>query len=280
MSQSNPYPTHPVPNSEHLSRYLERRRLQNNATEESAIAVRPQLLEEGYTSEKYRVGAPPLQLLPLWTKSVNSTGLEYRAFRTIVPLIQEILRSKGIRYDNDDNDNISLVHRTIPQDDSGAETLTIYIIAEWDEQSSVQWLLAVDDIRELLVSNSNARPIKDVKVEIIDWEAEAERSIDIVEHSHPIVSLWPRIQQVVHYILGLNQKLSDGWRSIDVVRLGPIGSTGLEDTPRPLPVVISITVDWGLDSGDWLQAERLIEQLLRNNQLRDVKVEFERGDVF
>ena len=273
-SSSHPYPT--PPSSEEALRSAKRRRLQNSS-DESAGTIQSNLSESGYTSAKYRVGAPALHLLPLKTADVDKATTEYQLFRLVVPLIKGIMMSKTIAFDNDD---INLVYRTIPGDRVDAEAMTIYIVAEWEDQSMSQWLLAVNDIRELLTSNFNMRPIRDIKIEMIAWEAEAVRSIDIVEHSHPIVSQWPTIRHSVHAILAQNQTLNDGWRSIDVIRLGPVGGTGLLDEPIPLPVVISITVDWGLNDSDWLQAEQMIEQILRNNQLNDVKVEFERGDVF
>ena len=45
-------------------------------------------------------------------------------------------------------------------------------------------------------------------------------------------------------------------------------------------MTISIIVDWNLDRQDWALAERQITQVLDGEELHDVKVEFERGDVY
>ncbi|KAL8729291.1 MAG: hypothetical protein Q9181_005045 [Wetmoreana brouardii] len=68
--------------------------------------------------------------------------------------------------------------------------------------------------------------------------------------------------------------LQEGWKSIDVLRIG-YSLEGDSSTP----VTISITVDWTLDCYHWHIAEQQIKTVFRNERLKGVEVDFERGDV-
>ena len=101
--------------------------------------------------------------------------------------------------------------------------LTVCIGADWRKNFSQSWLLAVDDIRTLLISSDT---VKDIKVEMISWQVTHERVIDVVEASHPLVRAWPAIRPHLHDILEQYPKLDENWCTIDLLRLGFILTLG------------------------------------------------------
>ena len=198
-----------------------------------------------------------------------------------LPLIHEALERRQVRYRNDD---VELCYRTLPGEAASDQDLTILVQATWTrEEDGESWYQAADEIRGILLKSWVTR---NVTVELIDWRLSAPRIISVVEDSHSIVKAWPAVNPLIHNIVAGYPKLHEGWRSIDVVQIGLEPSDNpSEPGDNPLAsaliptVTISITVDWSLDRKDWVAAERRIEDLLERNQLQDVKVEFERGDV-
>ena len=82
--------------SEQVNRRAKRRRTQNNFSDEWAAMVSSTLFKEGFTSELYRVGAPPLQLLPLTTTEVQASVPEKVEFGRLRPRIELALINRDI----------------------------------------------------------------------------------------------------------------------------------------------------------------------------------------
>ena len=200
--------------------------------------------------------------------------MTYNKYLELLPLIHQALERRQVRYCNDD---VELCYRTLPGEPASDEDLTVLVQATWTrEEDGQSWYQAADEIREILLKSWATR---NVTVELIDGRLSAPRIISVVEDNHSIVEAWPALNPLIHDIIADYPKLQEGWQSIDVVRIGrEPDENSLEPAPI-LPVTISITVDWSLDRKDWVAAERRIEDLLERNQLQDVKVEFERGDV-
>ena len=201
----------------------------------------PSIVERGFTSDRYRLGAPPLQLLPLERREVRDERIIKIAIDEIMPKIERALEERNITTE-DDHDSINLVYRMIPNDDEpSTDTLTLIIDAVWNDRSKEDWVLAVDSIRGMLLQNLTT---SNIKVEMISWQAEAERILLPVEATDPLVQAWPSIRSGLHTILEQDSALNSDWKAIDVLRIG------FETTPLPFPIVVSITVDWKLDSSD------------------------------
>ena len=197
----------------------------------------------------------------------------YSKYLEVLPLIHQALERRQVRYCKDD---VELCYRTLPGEAPSDDDVTILVYATWTrEENGQSWYQAADEIRGILLRSWATRS---VKVELIDWRLSAPRIMSVVEDNHSIVEAWPVVNPLIHDIIADYPKLQDGWRSIDVVRIGLEPSENGSSAPI-LPVTISITVDWSLDSKDWAGAERRIEDLLERNELQDVKVQFERGDV-
>ena len=197
----------------------------------------------------------------------------YSKYLEVLPLIHQALERRQVRYCKDD---VELCYRTLPGEAPSDDDVTILVYATWTrEENGQSWYQVADEIRGILLRSWATRS---VKVELIDWRLSAPRIMSVVEDNHSIVEAWPVVNPLIHDIIADYPKLQDGWRSIDVVRIGLEPSENGSSAPI-LPVTISITVDWSLDSKDWAGAERRIEDLLERNELQDVKVQFERGDV-
>ncbi|MCJ1474788.1 hypothetical protein MMC13_003448 [Lambiella insularis] len=265
MSGQSPSPPSTVGSGEATSS-TNRRRRQNNANEELAATVSSNLSEQGFTSERFRVGAPPLQLLPLESYPIDSTAPQQKiGFDQMLPRIKQILASKNV---DAPQDEIELYYRRI-LGEPGLGDLTVLIEANWNDEACQSWLYAVEAIRSLLASNPLT---KDIKVEISSWQAFTEKAIEVVEADHPLVGAWPDIKPYLHNILRSFPRLNNNWITIDVIRMDFVTA------PLPYPIVVSITVDWSLDPKDWLLAENQIQALLTSRGFPQVRPEFERGN--
>ena len=211
-------------------------------------------------------------MLPLETLE-DPPPATYSRYLEVLPLIHQALERRQVRYCKDD---VELCYRALPGEAPSDEDVTILVQVTWTTEDDGQsWYQAADEIRGILLRSWATRS---VKVELIDWRLSAPRIMSVVEDNHSVVEAWPVVNPLIHDIIADYPKLQDGWRSIDVVRIGLEPSEHGQSAPI-LPVTISITVDWSLDSKDWAGAERRIEDLLERNKLQDVKVQFERGDV-
>ena len=96
-------------------------------------------------------------------------------YQELEPKIHQILRDRGIEFDEDVAD---FAHRPIKNERETVDgpikvkatddDLTVLIHASWKSDDDAQeWLLAAQDIRNVLVSS----PVtKNVKVELISWQ--------------------------------------------------------------------------------------------------------------
>ena len=243
--------------------------IQDSSSAGSDLSIVPNPSIGAFTAERYRVGIPALQSLPLHTTTSPPLAASIKISR-FLPRIYEILERRDVDFEDD---GIDLRHRTIPGDVPSDDDLTLLIDTNWNSDDDGQkWYLAAGDIRDLLTTSSVT---SNIKVELLSWKLVTRRIIEAVEATHPMVEAWPRLNPLVHAIIAESPKLEQGWGSIDVLRIG----FQSDECAPPMPVTVSITVDWSLDHWDWVRAEREIKNLLERNHLSDVEVEFLRGDV-
>ncbi|MCJ1397656.1 hypothetical protein MMC11_000852 [Xylographa trunciseda] len=243
---------------------VKRRRI-NNSSEESASSAGSNVSQTGYTQERYRVGAPPLEILPL--HEIPPSALLDAKFLELESRMQEICS-----FWNLPSDEMALRNRVTPGESSGG-TPTVLIKAPWDTNSSNSWLLCVNDLREFLISNDLAF----IFVEVLAWEMFVPQFMGPIVRSDAIYAVWDSVlEPKVVDILQSYPRLDGNWRTIDVLRIGS------QLTVERNPVTISINVDEDLNEGDWLSTEREIQELVRSYgvSLRDVEVRIGRGDVW
>ncbi|MCJ1383952.1 hypothetical protein MMC17_007066 [Xylographa soralifera] len=257
------YPSPPTTTSSSAARV--RRRRINNSSVESASSAGSNVSQTGFTQERYRVGAPPLEILPL-DEIPTSASLNAK-FVELESRIQEICS-----YWNLPSDEMALRNRVAPGESSGG-TPTILIKAHWNTNSNNSWLLCVNDLRELLISNELAY----VFVEVLAWDLFVPQFMGPIVRSDAIYAFWdsilePKVVDLLQSYFRLNGK----WRTIDVLRIGS------QSTVERNPVTISIKVDEDLNEGDWLSAEADVQELVRgcDLSLHNVDVIIERGDVW
>ena len=256
------YPTPSATTSSSAVR-AKRRRI-NNSSEESASSADSSVSQTGFTQERYRVGAPPLEILPLHeippSASLNAKFLELES------------RMEAIcSFRNIPSDEMALRNRVTPGESSGG-TPTILIKAPWNTNSSNSWLLCVNDLRELLIDNELAY----ISVEVLAQELFVPQFMGSIVRSDAIYAFWDSVlEPKVVDLLESYPRLVGKWRTIDVLRIGS------QPTVERNPVTISINVDEDLNEGDWLSAEADIQELVRgcDPSLHDVNVVIERGDV-
>ena len=269
------YPTpSATASSESGSRSAKRRRIQDSSSDALDLTINTGSAASSltWTAEPYRVGIPPLQILPLENRALRSPSPLSARFKVLEPQIHQILRAREVLFDSDD---VEVVYRVIPGDDQTDDDLTCYIPATWTNDGDAQkWWDAANDLRRLFITDSAFT--RNLKVELISWQLTAARDISVVERNHPLVGLWrPSINPRIHEILNKYTKLKDGWLTVDVLRIG--FSTEMASVT---PVTISITVDWHLDRRDWYSAEREMRAMLTDKGFSEVEVSFERGDVY
>ena len=265
------YPTPSATSSSSLqSSDAKRRRLQDSSSEGSELDITP-VSARNYTAERYRVGIPALALLPLQARPLPDSPATTK-FREFEPRIHHILREKDIDFEAHETE---VVYRTIPGDSPSEDDATVIIYASWiDDERAQSWYLAAHEIKNVLITSALTRSLK---VELLSWHLTEPRVIDIVEASHPLVGAWPIVNSRIHEILEGYPRLNMGWKSIDALRIGY-----RSEDPTPMPVTISIIVDYALNRRDWFRAERLIKAMvdqIDNYDLTDVQVEFERGMI-
>ena len=259
----------PPPSTPSSSNSTSARRLclQNSSDEGTDLAIFPGSRTLSYTGERFRVGIPALQLLPLMHTPVLPPSLVATTIAQMRPRIERILQDRAI-----DHDDMSVLYRTVPNEPQSEEDITLLIDAIWTHDDDAQsWFFAAQDIRDLFIAHPYTQP---VKVELLSWQLEARRIVDIVEPNYPLVPAWTAfVNRRVHSIIDEWPKLRDGWKCIDVLRIR------FAQDDRIGAVTISITVEWGLNRRDWQIAERQIRDFLDQHDFPDVQIEFERGDV-
>ena len=126
-----------------------RRRVQDSSTAGSELSITSSSSGGAYTAERYRVGIPALQLLPLLAL-LSICPLASARVAEFLPRIHGLLERRYIEFEEHD---IDLCCRTIPGDTPSNDDLTLLVIAKWNSDNDGQnWYLAADDIRKLFVS--------------------------------------------------------------------------------------------------------------------------------
>ena len=103
-----------------------RRRVQDSSTAGPEPSIASSSSGGAYTAERYRVGTPALQLLPLLALPSISL-LASAKFAEFLPRIHVLLESRHIEFEGHD---IDLCCRTIPGDTPSNDDLTLLVIAK------------------------------------------------------------------------------------------------------------------------------------------------------
>lgn len=278
-SSDVPEPLSPPTTHSTLSsgRLVKKRRVQNSSedtvtTTNTGLSTVSNISQSGFTAEKYRAGAPPLELLPL-ISSQPSDELEHD-FGILVPNILAILKDKSITVIEE---SIQLVYRHSENDEQpeNDDNLTVLVRATWSKNADSQWIVAVDAILEYLLGKHLS-----YKIEIISWQADTPRYVRPLEFAHPLVSVWDSFNPELMRIVSSSERLRFKWSTMDMLRIG-WGYTARPgyNASDDFPVTILITVDWEVDPHDWRKAEAEILALIYRYHFSDVKVEFQRGEM-
>ena len=259
---------------------MKRCRTQNDSSERTdlPIAHNSNLATEGCTYEKYRVGGPPLQLLPLRSISVHTNNPALPALGHLMPQIQAVLRENQVRLDDNQDMHgnkaqIEFMHRVIGYETPSLQNLTILIPAVWNDNLPYAWLHVVSELRTILVQNVHTRPIK---VELIGRQLyEPVRVLGVAEN-HPIISIWNNIHPQIWAIVTDFSHLRNRLWSIGVRRMGPPHWSG---TGSWLTTVIRVIVNWDVNPMHWENPLHLIKNLLIGYSMPDVDVVFSRGEI-
>ena len=179
-----------------------RKKVQNDINLRPEVPINPDgiLARDGFTYEKYRVGSPPLQILPLGFHPIKQRTPVYILLENLRFQLEAILVKYGIELDDEREDgkvgDIQFVHRTVDDDEPSNDNLTVWIPAIWDEKP-LDWLRAVKAMRLLLLKD----PItKSIKVEMISHELYRSKMIAAVQVDHPIVAAWNTISPLIHEV--------------------------------------------------------------------------------
>ena len=200
------------------------------------------LVLEGFTYEQYRVGCPPLQILPLESHYVPTNSPARTRLRELSGRIREIIQRHGMTLDRDaaakkkerNSRPIQVVYRTLSDGNLSPSHLTLLIRAVWDDSAPYRWLLVASDLRTLLTQQQDPHTAP-IRVEIIGGGNLNGYTIDDIDANHPIIPLWDKIlNPEVHKSIDESQ-LKDRRSSIGVLRM--------EELRAPLPTVVSIMVD-------------------------------------
>jgi hypothetical protein len=122
--------------------------------------------------------------------------------------------------------SISLANRRNPRAEADELDLTILISARHDTSSN-SWYLALHDIFDY----HQGSDLSYIRVEIIDWEYSRALANFIMEPSHPLVFVWPKICNRIIEALGTRP-----WLTLTAIHRGTY------KIPKQNPVIILITV--------------------------------------
>lgn len=258
---------------------LKRRTVQNDCSTrpDLPITLDSNIGREGCTYERYRVGGPPLQVLPLSNTTLEHSDPAAVVLRQLLPRIKAIMREHGVELDEGEDtygssNTIEFVHRTVNDESPSLHNLTVLIPATWNDRAPYQWLMVVNELRELLVQDLRTRP---VKVELIGGHHLRQQVMDVVEEGHPIVTAWINVRPQILGIITGSAHLRDQWWAVGVRRIGSQNWDG----EGPLSTVVSILVNWDVKPIHWEDSQNLIKNVLRSHDLHDVEVVFSRGEI-
>ncbi|KAL8707628.1 MAG: hypothetical protein Q9220_007366 [cf. Caloplaca sp. 1 TL-2023] len=226
--------------------------------------------QEGFTMQKFRVGCPALQILPLEYASIDRDDPILAILNEQRAAFGHICTARGIVLRTDTP--VTFQHRVIPGSAPRSDTMTVFVTAVWEQGCGLLWLQAASEIRGMLRANPMTRS---VQVEMISWQLTRRRIEAPLEESHPINGHWPKLRLQIHDVLNQSPALRDSC-SIFLHRRG-YDAREHEGDPSPFITTILVVVDYDVDPWQWEEQEHQIIQLLAAFRMEDVKVEFERG---
>ncbi|KAL8846650.1 MAG: hypothetical protein Q9221_008273 [Calogaya cf. arnoldii] len=266
--------------SEH-EKQVKRRRVQDDRGR-SDVPTPPAdtpMAQEGYSMQKFRVGVPPLQILPLETIRIDKDNEVAAAVWAKIPIFKfTCIAGKHITLMGTGTDAFEFAYRTIEGQAPTAEHMTLCVKAEWTDGCSRVWVEAANTIRASLRGN----PITSaVRVEFISWQLFRPRFTEPLRHDDPIVNAWPQLRREIHRLLNQSQLVSQNWLAIMVIRRGYIEpeteeNNGIEPS-EDTSVVLLVIMSYDIDPHQWAPQQREIKRLLVQSGLHFVQVEFERG---
>ena len=218
------------------------------------------LRKNGWTSEKGRVGSPPLAELPLQKLEYPRNSEPYRIFHSVEPTIQQILQNRGIDFSTCD-----LIYRTEYGRTPGDPTVYISAPAKGDYHDS--WALAVEEIRLQFREAGLTRSRFGVqfRVEIMDPEIELPMIFNVLEPEHPLACKWDALKrEVIRPAIGaLLTSVANDCHVIEAWRYG------FESDSKKNPPTVVISILPGHPWSDWRVAEEKINRALPSYGITD-----------
>lgn len=173
------------------------------------------------TDDTYRQGFPyPLRPLPLQHFIVEAGVKEQIQWSSTSEAITGLLQMRDVRWET-----VTAVNRRHPEAEPRPDDLTILITAQRDT-SSDDWYLVLQDIHGYIQQQG----LPPLRVEIYDPRHVRNPHNFIVESSHPLVSAWPNLSDLIINSLG-----SGPWLTLTAVRRGS------SLVPEENPITILIT---------------------------------------
>ncbi|KAL8657111.1 MAG: hypothetical protein Q9226_002244 [Calogaya cf. arnoldii] len=259
---------------------VKRRRVQDDRGRSDIPTPPPDtpIAQEGYSMQKFRVGVPPLQILPLETIKIDEDNEVVAAVWAEIPIFKWTCTINHITLLGTGTDAFEFVYRTVEGQAPTAEHMILCVKAEWTDGCSRVWAAAANTIRASLRGN----PITSaVRVEFISWQLFRPRFTEPLRDDDPIVNAWPQLRPEIHRLLNQSQLVSQNWLAIMVIRRGYIQpeteeNNGVELTGDTSVVLLVIT-SYDIDPHQWAPQAHEIKRLLVQSGLHFVQVEFERG---
>ncbi|KAL9037111.1 MAG: hypothetical protein Q9180_003908 [Flavoplaca navasiana] len=256
---------------------VKRRRLQDDRGGALTPPPENRMAQEGFCVQKYRVGQPPLQILPLNSTFISDDHPAAIFIRTKLPVFNFTCVHWKVDLIGENYDAFELVHRTLEDEAPSPNNMTLCVKANWTEGCTHNWSIAVSALRSVLSDNPATRT---VRVEMISWQLYRPRFTEPLEGDHPIVHAWPQIQPQIHTILNQRPVVKNAWQSIIVVRRGYI-RPNVEDfgnaDPPQTSVVLLIIMSYDVDPWQWAPEEHAIKRLLLQHGQSEVQLDIERG---
>ncbi|KAI2620518.1 hypothetical protein GGR54DRAFT_647413 [Hypoxylon sp. NC1633] len=232
----------------------------------------------GFTDDEDRVGVPPVEALPLQSRSDEAKyGILSRlpdlldnAKMIITQCIPDIQKYLGKTEEYDDiEDRMLLVYRGREGNDKESFVPTLLIDLPQDtNRGSYEgcWLKIAG-----MVVQYAARRLQ-IWCEICADELSDRRYIAPVKSTDPFWRFWSEgFRNEVLKIAMEHNELAAKWLTIDLIRIGR------EEIASENPITISFTTSIDLVSYHWQQARAQIVQLLGHYGFPYVQVEFNRG---
>ncbi|KAL8965757.1 MAG: hypothetical protein Q9197_006345 [Variospora fuerteventurae] len=126
-----------------------RSRVQNSSEEGSDLVIFANTATRSYTAERFRLGIPALQILPLLSLPLPSNSPVVQRINVIEPRIEEILENRSIS-----SEDREVVYRTLPGQTPSEFDITYVVRAMWRGDEDAQgWYSAAEEIRALFITH-------------------------------------------------------------------------------------------------------------------------------